>query len=188
MLLILLTCMSTKIPIKFEWEGDTINTAKNLWYTYSSIRVVEVIVLTRILDHLMRQIAISDGWINKQKYPRIENSIRILQHRPLDSNICPTYPGTAYETFEWHFSRGQRFLNFKLIEGTGPAWAKKSFLSASSFCILHSSELDFIRTFFIWNGLDFISTFSIWNGLDYQHIFHLKWAGLEKHFLYGDII
>ena len=57
-------CMSTKIPIKFEWEGDTINTAKNLWYTYSSIRVVEVIVLTRILDHLMRQIAISDGWIN----------------------------------------------------------------------------------------------------------------------------
>ncbi len=34
-------CMSTKIPIKFEREGDTINTAKNLWYTYSSIRVVE---------------------------------------------------------------------------------------------------------------------------------------------------
>jgi hypothetical protein len=58
------TCMSTKIPIKFEWEGDTINTAKNLWHTYSSIQVVEVIVLTRILDHLMRQIAISDGWIN----------------------------------------------------------------------------------------------------------------------------
>ncbi len=54
-------CMSTKIPIKFEREGDTINTAKNLWYTYSSIRVVELIVLTRILDHLMRQIAISDG-------------------------------------------------------------------------------------------------------------------------------
>ena len=54
-------CMSTKIPTKFEREGDTINTAKNLWYTYSSIRVVEVIVLTRILDHLMRQIAISDG-------------------------------------------------------------------------------------------------------------------------------
>ncbi len=54
-------CMSTKIPIKFELEGDTINTAKNLWYTYSSIRAVEVIVLTRILDHLMRQIAISDG-------------------------------------------------------------------------------------------------------------------------------
>jgi hypothetical protein len=54
-------CMSTKIPIKFKLEGDTIDTAKNLWYTYSSIRVVEVIVLTRILDHLMRQIAISDG-------------------------------------------------------------------------------------------------------------------------------
>ncbi len=50
--------------IKIELEGDTINTVKNLWYTYSSIRVVEVIVLTRILDHLMRQIAISDGWIN----------------------------------------------------------------------------------------------------------------------------
>ncbi len=54
-------CMSTKIPIKFEREGDAINTTKNLWYTYSSIRVVEVIVLTRILDPLMRQIAISDG-------------------------------------------------------------------------------------------------------------------------------
>jgi hypothetical protein len=54
-------CMSTKIPLKFEREGDTNNTAKNLWDTYSSIRVVEVIVLTRILDHLMRQIAISDG-------------------------------------------------------------------------------------------------------------------------------
>ncbi len=46
-------CMSTKIPIKIEWEGNTINTAKKMWYTYSSLRVVEVIVLTRILDHLI---------------------------------------------------------------------------------------------------------------------------------------
>ncbi len=84
-------CMSTKIPIKTEWEVDTINTAKKLWYTYSSLRVVEVIVLTRILGYLMRQIAISDGWINWKKYPKIEKSIRILQPRTLDSNICPTW-------------------------------------------------------------------------------------------------
>ena len=56
--------------------------------------------------------------------------------------------------------------------------SKDPFLFASSFCILHSSELDFIRTFFIWNGLDFISTFSIWNGLDFISIFFI-WNGLD---------
>ena len=56
--------------------------------------------------------------------------------------------------------------------------SKDVFLSASSFCILHSSELDFIRTFFIWNGLDFISTFSIWNGLDFISTFFI-WNGLD---------
>ncbi len=53
-------CMRTKIPIKIEW-------AKKSWYTYSSLQVVEVIVLTRILDHLMLQIAISDGWMNEAR-------------------------------------------------------------------------------------------------------------------------
>ncbi len=94
-------CMSTKIPIKIEWEGDTNhNTAKKSWYTYSFRRVVEVIVLTRILDHLMRQIAISDGWMHWQKYPKIEKCItgRIQLPTTLDSNICPTYPGMGYRT------------------------------------------------------------------------------------------
>ncbi len=83
-------CMSTKFPINIEWEGDTNNTAQKSWYTYSSLPVVEVIVLTRILDHLMWQIAISDGWMNWQKYPKNEKSIRILQPQTLDCNICPT--------------------------------------------------------------------------------------------------
>jgi hypothetical protein len=58
-------CMSTKSPVKIEWEEDiNNNTAKESWYTYSSLWVVEGIVLTRILDHLMLQIAIADGWMN----------------------------------------------------------------------------------------------------------------------------
>ncbi len=46
--------------------------------------------------------------------------------------------------------------------------------------IIHSSELDFTSTFFIWNGLDFISTFSIWNasGLDFISTFFI-WNGLD---------
>ncbi len=54
-----------KIPIKIEWEGDTNNTAKESWCTYSYLRVVEVIVLIKYVDHLMRQIVISDGWIGR---------------------------------------------------------------------------------------------------------------------------
>ncbi len=92
--------MSTKIPIKIEWEGDKNNTAKQSWYTYSSLRVVEVIVLTRILDHfkLMWQIAISDGWMNWQKYPKNGKWIRIQQPKTLESNICLTYPGMGCGT------------------------------------------------------------------------------------------
>jgi hypothetical protein len=54
-----LRCMSTKSPVEIELEKDINNTAKELWYTYSSLGVVEGIVLTRILDHLMLQIAIT---------------------------------------------------------------------------------------------------------------------------------
>ncbi len=40
--------------------------------------------------------------------------------------------------------------------------------------ILHSSELDFTSTFFIWNGLDLTSTFFIRNGLDLTSTFFIR--------------
>ncbi len=93
-------CMSAKIPIKLEWKGDSNNTAKKSWYTYSSLRVVEVIVLT--LEFLITWCdRLCDIWrMNefRQKYPKIEKSIRIQQPKTLDSNICPTYTGMGCGT------------------------------------------------------------------------------------------
>ncbi len=59
--------MSTKNPVAItgKWEEDINNTVKELWYAYSSLWVVEEIVLTRILYHLMLQIAKADGWMNE---------------------------------------------------------------------------------------------------------------------------
>ncbi len=53
------------------------------------------------LDPSMRQIAISDGWMNSswQKYPKIEKSIRILQPKALDNKTRPTNPGIGCGTF-----------------------------------------------------------------------------------------
>ncbi len=53
--------IGTKSPIKIECEEDVNNTEKELLYTYSSLRVVEVTVSTRIFVPLMLQIAISNG-------------------------------------------------------------------------------------------------------------------------------
>jgi hypothetical protein len=53
----------------------------------------------------------------------------------------------------------QAFEFFLIDCRTGPHDEREApFLCLSSFCILHSSELDFISTFFIRNGLDFANT------------------------------
>ncbi len=84
--------MSTKSPVEIGWEEDINNTAKESWYTYSSPWVVEGIMLTRILDHLMLRNVIADRWMDLSKYPKIGKSIRKQQPKTLDTNICPTYP------------------------------------------------------------------------------------------------
>ncbi len=65
------------------------------------------------------------------------------------------------------FEEAKRYLWPKFV---GPARDNAILLLHSSFSILHSSELDFISQFFIWNGLVYTSTFFIWNGLDFISI------------------
>jgi hypothetical protein len=53
-----------------EWEDKINHTTLELQYTYISWLVVEVIVLTRILNQLMWEMATSKGWMDWQKYPK----------------------------------------------------------------------------------------------------------------------
>ncbi len=115
-------CMRTKSPVKIERGEDINNTAKESCIpSYSSLWVVEGIVLTRILDHLTRmlQIAIANVWMNWYKYPKNGKSIRKQQPNTLYSNICPTYSAMSSRTLACisffsrerlqFFWRGQRF-------------------------------------------------------------------------------
>jgi hypothetical protein len=54
--------------------------------------VVKVIVLVRILNQLMLQIATSNSYMDWQKYPKSRKAIRIKQPRTLESKECPTFP------------------------------------------------------------------------------------------------
>ncbi len=105
-------CMSTKSPVKIKWEEDINNTVKESRYSYSSQWAVEEIVLTRILDHLMLQIAIADGWMNWYKYPPNWKSIRKKQPKTLDSKICPTYPAMRSRTLAAFRCSREYLFNF----------------------------------------------------------------------------
>ncbi len=51
-----------------------------------------MIVLTRILDQLMQQIATSKRWLDWQKYPWNRKSITIQQPETLESKTCSAFP------------------------------------------------------------------------------------------------
>ena len=78
------------------------------------------------LDPSMRQIAISDGWMNSswQKYPKIEKSFRILQPKSLDNNTRPTNPGMGCGTLESCLSR---YCDAFIAATSACSWLKKPF-------------------------------------------------------------
>jgi hypothetical protein len=64
-----------------------------LRYTYISWRVVEAIGLTKILDQLMLPISTSNGWMDRQKYPKNRKWIRIHHSKALGCKPCLAFPG-----------------------------------------------------------------------------------------------
>ena len=72
---------------------------KKLLYTYIYWPVGKVIVLTRIRDQLMLQIATSDEQMDWEKYPESRKSIGIKQPKTLESKTFHTFPEMGGGTF-----------------------------------------------------------------------------------------
>ena len=76
---------------------------KKLLYAYIYWPVGKVIVLTRILDQLMLQIATSNGSMDWEKYPKSRKSIRMKHPKTLESKTIYTFPEMRGGTFVKHF-------------------------------------------------------------------------------------
>ena len=72
---------------------------KKLLYTYIYWPVGKVIVLTRIRDELMLQIATSDEQMDWEKYPESRKSIGIKQPKTLESKTFHTFLEMGGGTF-----------------------------------------------------------------------------------------
>ncbi len=133
--------------------------------------VVEVIKLNRILDllmtvswHLMLHIAMSNWFMDWQKYPKSKMSIRIWQHETLDSIKCHTFPGLGSRTLDILLHNFRIFFVPKVLIEI-PAHTNNFIVIPARFVCARASQSDHVLPSQLDAWLKAVSGQHCWGGL-----------------------